>query len=149
LWERLASLLGLQNRSNRVLDDAVHRQSVWGDVATGAALGPVFSSCSPTYALIVAAILPVSFAEGVLYVTVYAVGLAATLLLIAVLGRAFAAKLGWLANPDGWFRRAVGIVFVVVGITVVTGADKWVQATILELGWYDPIAALEAVLGVG
>lgn len=149
LWERLATLLGLQNRSNRLLDDSVNRQSVWGDIATGAALGPVFSSCSPTYALIVAAILPVSFAEGVLYVTVYAVGLAATLLLIAVLGRAFAAKLGWLANPHGWFRRGVGIVFVVVGIAVVSGADKWLQATILELGWYDPIAALEGVLGVG
>ena len=149
IWESLSTRLGLGNRSNRVLDSSVQRQSVWGDVLTGAALGPVFSSCSPTYALIVATVLPVSFAEGLLYVTLYAVGLAIPLLLIALAGRTAARRLGWLADPRGWFRRSMGVLFIIVGIVVIVGADKALQTLILDLGWYDPIADLEGVLRGG
>ena len=49
----------------------------------GAALGPVFSSCSPTYALIVATVLPQSFLSGLFYISVYVIGLALMLLLVA------------------------------------------------------------------
>ncbi|MDO9589667.1 MAG: cytochrome c biogenesis protein CcdA, partial [Microcella sp.] len=116
IWESLSTRLGLGNRSNKVLDSSVQRQSVGGDVLTGAALGPVFSSCSPTYALIVATVLPVSFAEGLLYVSLYAVGLAIPLLLIALAGRSAARRLGWLADPRGWFRRTMGVLFIIVGV---------------------------------
>jgi cytochrome c-type biogenesis protein len=149
LWDRLSTALGLQARSGAMLDRSVSRQSTTGDILTGAALGPVFSSCSPTYALIVAAVLPVSFAEGVLYVTAYAVGLAGMLLLIALLGRGLVRRLGWLANPGGWFRRTIGAIFVLVGIAVITGFDKQLQAWILDAGLYDPIAGLEELIGGG
>ncbi len=149
IWESVSTRLGLGNRSNQVLDSSVQRQSVWGDVLTGAALGPVFSSCSPTYALIVATVLPVSFAEGLLYVTLYAIGLAVPLLLIALAGRSAARRLGWLADPRGWFRRSMGVLFIIVGIVVIIGADKALQTLILDLGWYDPIADLEGVLRGG
>lgn len=149
LWERVSTRLGLGDRSNRALDASVQRQSVGGDILTGAALGPVFSSCSPTYALIVAAVLPVSFAEGLLYVTLYAIGLAIPLLLIALAGRSAARRLGWLADPRGWFRRSMGVLFIIVGIVVIVGADKALQTLILDLGWYDPIAELEGVLQGG
>lgn len=149
LWDRLSTALGLQARSGEFLDRSVSRQSVTGDVLTGAALGPVFSSCSPTYALIVAAVLPVSFAEGVLYVTAYAIGLAAMLLLIALLGRGLVRRVGWLANPGGWFRRVIGAIFVLVGIAVITGFDKQLQTWILDAGLYDPIAGLEELIGSG
>jgi cytochrome c biogenesis protein CcdA len=149
IWESISTRLGLGSRSNQVLDSSVQRQSVWGDVLTGAALGPVFSSCSPTYALIVATVLPVSFAEGLLYVTLYAIGLAVPLLLIALAGRSAARRLGWLADPRGWFRRSMGVLFIIVGIVVIIGADKALQTLILDLGWYDPIADLEGVLRGG
>lgn len=149
LWDRLSTALGLQARSGEFLDRSVSRQSVTGDILTGAALGPVFSSCSPTYALIVAAVLPVSFAEGVVYVTAYAVGLAAMLLLIALLGRGLVRRLGWLADPGGWFRRAIGATFVLVGIAVITGFDRQLQTWILDAGLYDPIAGLEELIGGG
>ena len=149
LWDRVSSALGLGARSGAMLDRSVRRQSFGGDILTGAALGPVFSSCSPTYALIVAAVLPVSFAEGVAYVIAYAIGLAGMLLLIALLGRRLVRRLGWLANPDGWFRRAIGVVFIAVGIIVITGFDKQLQTWILDAGLYDPIAGLEEVIGAG
>lgn len=149
IWESLSTRLGLGARSNRALDASVQRQSVAGDILTGAALGPVFSSCSPTYALVVATVLPVSFAEGLLYVTLYAIGLAIPLLLVALAGRSAARRLGWLADPRGWFRRTMGVLFVIVGLAVIVGGDKALQTLILDLGWYDPIADLEGVLRGG
>ncbi|NYF16909.1 cytochrome c biogenesis protein CcdA [Microbacterium sp. AK009] len=149
IWDRISTLFRLQARTSTALDRSVERQSFTGDILTGAALGPVFSSCSPTYALIVAAVLPVSFAEGVTYVFAYALGLAGTLLLIALLGRRVVQRLGWMAKPDGWFRRAIGAVFVLVGIAVITGFDKQLQTWILDAGLYDPIARFEEWIGAG
>ena len=131
------------NRANAALDRSYRRGGVGGDILLGAALGPTFSSCSPTYALILATVLPVSFGEGLLYIVVYALGLAIALLLVAFLGQAFARKLGWLSSPSGWFRRVVGILLVIVGLAVILGLDKQFQAFVLEQGWYDPIQQFE------
>ncbi|MEO5920454.1 MAG: cytochrome c biogenesis protein CcdA [Pseudolysinimonas sp.] len=143
LWERVMTATGLQNRANRALDSSHSRSGLGGDILLGAALGPTFSSCSPTYALIVAAVLPVSFGEGLVYIVLYAIGLAVTLLLVAFLGRGFARRLGLLSNPKGWFRRVVGILLVVVGLAVILGLDREFQAFVLEQGWYDPIQKFE------
>jgi cytochrome c-type biogenesis protein len=143
LWERVMTVTGMQNRANAALDRSYRRGGIGGDILLGAALGPTFSSCSPTYALILATVLPVSFAEGLLYIVFYAVGLAVTLLLVAVLGQTFARKLGWLSSPSGWFRRVVGITLLVVGLGVILGLDKQLQAFVLEQGWYDPIKQFE------
>lgn len=143
LWERAMAATGLQNRANAALDRSYRRGGLGGDILLGAALGPTFSSCSPTYALILATVLPASFAEGLAYIVVYAIGLAIALLLVALLGQAFARKLGWLSSPSGWFRRTVGILLVVVGLAVILGLDKQLQAFVLEQGWYDPIRQFE------
>jgi cytochrome c-type biogenesis protein len=143
LWEKVSSRSGLFVRSNKALGSAYKQRGVGGAVLIGAALGPVFASCSPTYALIVATVLPASFAQGTLYLLAYAVGLAATLLLIAFAGQAVVAKLRWLGNPNGWFKRTVGVLFVAVGVMVLFGLDKDFQAYVLEQGWYDPISGLE------
>ncbi|GAA1855254.1 cytochrome c biogenesis CcdA family protein [Microbacterium koreense] len=147
LWDRVSAAAGLGSKSNAMLDKSIARGSIGGDILTGAALGPVFSSCSPTYALIVATVLPVSFAEGVVYVIAYAVGLGGMLLAIALLGRTVVRKMGWLADPEGWFRRTIGILFVLVGIAVIIGFDKQLQTWILDSGLYDPIERLEEILG--
>ncbi|MEO5627999.1 MAG: cytochrome c biogenesis protein CcdA [Candidatus Saccharimonadales bacterium] len=142
-WEKLLAGSGLSNHSNKVLGKAYQKKGLLGAVLIGAALGPVFSSCSPTYALIVAAVIPVSFAKGLLYLIAYAVGLSATLLLVAYLGQVFVTKLRWLSNPNGWFKRLIGILFIVVGLLVMFGVDKKVQTYVLERGWYDPVSRLE------
>jgi cytochrome c-type biogenesis protein len=143
LWERAMLVTGLQNRANATLDRSYRRGGLWGDLLLGAALGPTFSSCSPTYALILVTVLPVSFAEGVVYVVAYAIGLGVTLLLVAFLGQAFARRLGWLSKPGGVFRRVVGVLLIVVGLAVIFGLDKAFQAFVLEQGWYDPIEQFE------
>ena len=143
LWDAVMTATGIQRRANQALDRSYRRGGLLGDILLGAALGPTFSSCSPTFALVMATVLPASFGAGVLYVTVYAVGLSATLLLVGFLGATFARRLGWLSRPDGWFRRTIGALFILVGLAVILGIDHQVQAFLLEQGWYDPMARFE------
>ncbi|GLI28999.1 hypothetical protein ARHIZOSPH14_32410 [Agromyces rhizosphaerae] len=145
-WERIQLATGLQAGGGRLLDAGYRRGGLGGDVMLGAALGPAFSSCSPTYALIVATVLPASLAEGTLYVSMYAVGLALALLLIGLAGQGLARRLGWLADPNGWLRRTVGVLLVIVGVGVVLGLDKQLQTFVLDQGWYAPIEELERSL---
>lgn len=146
LWEKAALKTGLATGPNRFLASSAQMQGTTRDVLIGASLGPIFSSCSPTYALIVASILPATFFKGFVYLLSYAAGLSLMLLLIALLGQAFVRRLGWLANPYGWFRKIVGILFIIVGVSVLFGLDKKAQTFVLDRGWYDPVSRLEKAL---
>lgn len=145
-WEWVAGLLRLQQRSGGAMQAANRSNGLRKDILLGTSLGPVFSSCSPTYALIVAAVLPESFARGLAYLVAYALGLASVLLLIAIAGQSVVERLKWASNPRGWFRRSIGIIFIVVGLSVLLGLDKDFQAYVLDQGWYDPIMKLEQAL---
>lgn len=145
-WEKIALKTGLYGGANKLMGKSFGKKGVAGDALMGFALGPVFNSCSPTYALIVATVLPASFLTGFSYLLAYAVGLAGILLLIAYAGQSAVSKLGWLSNPSGWFRRVIGILFIAVGLSVVFGLDKKLQTFVLEQGWYDPISRLERSL---
>lgn len=147
-WEKLMVATKLPISSNKLLGRTVGKDGVGKDILTGAALGPVFSSCSPTYALIVAVVLPESFGRGLLYLVAYALGLAAVLLLVAIAGQAAVRRLGWLSDPSGWFRRVMGILFIIVGLAVLFGIDKKIQTYVLDNGWYDPIMTLELRLNI-
>jgi cytochrome c biogenesis protein CcdA len=144
LWEPLGARLNIA--SGQLLGRAGQKRGYGGAVLTGAALGPVFNSCSPTYAFILAAVLPSSFAAGLGSIVAYAVGLGLMLLLIGLLGQRLIAKLGWAANPNGWFRRTLGVLFILVGIFVATSLDRQLQTYIIDQGWYDPIAEFERSL---
>lgn len=143
LWEHIPLVNQLNLGSNKLLGKSYSKKNIGGDVLIGVSLGPVFSSCSPTYALIVASLLPLSFIQGLLYLFVYAIGLAATLLLIAYAGQSVVTKLHWLSNPNGWFRRSIGLIFIVVGLVILFGLDKKFQSFVLDRGWYNPISNLE------
>lgn len=146
-WERLSGRLNLAARTGKVFQQGKEEGGIGGQILIGAALGPAFNSCSPTYALIVATVLPASFAEGFAYLLAYAVGLAGALLMVAYLGQGVVRKLGWLADPHGTFRKVIGVLFLLVGVGVLFGLDRSIQTFILEQGWYDPIAELEQQLG--
>jgi cytochrome c biogenesis protein CcdA len=143
IWANLSTKLNLQQGSDALLEKTSHKRGIAGDFLMGAALGPVFNSCSPTYALIVAIILPRSFGEGLAHLTAYALGLGLILFAVAVLGRSVTQKLRVFANPNGWFRKTVGILFILVALLLITGYDKKFQTYVLENGWYDPISSFE------
>mgnify|MGYP001567100695 CR=1 FL=1 len=142
VWEHVAG--SLNARSAQLLQKASTSSTDYRrDILLGLALGPVFNSCSPTYALIVATVLPAAPLTGLLYLTSYVLGLSVALLLVAKLGQALVTRLGWAANPRGWFHRIVGILLIVTGVTIVFGLDKQFQAYVLEQGWYDAVSGLE------
>lgn len=143
LWETIMAKTGLQNRSNRLLGNIDSSNPIMRDILIGAALGPVFNSCSPTYALIVAVILPASFGVGLGYLLAYVTGLGVVLLLLSIFGRTLINKIKWMSKPNGWFQRALGIVLIVIGSMIVFGLDKQLQAFVLEQGWYDAIMRIE------
>jgi cytochrome c-type biogenesis protein len=146
LWESISSKTKFYTKSNKSLGGTLSKKGTIGAILTGLALGPVFSSCSPTYAFIVATVLPTSFGLGFIYLIAYALGLSSALLLVAYVGQSFIQKLGWLTDPRGWFSKALGILFILVGISVLFGVDKRIQVFVLEKGWYGPIATLEEKL---
>lgn len=132
LWESISMRLSLQSRSTPLLSKAREREGKVGGILTGAALGPVFSSCSPLYAYVIVTVLPASFGEGLALLFAYALGLCGTLLAVALVGQRLIKSAGWAVNPEGLFRRSLGWIFILVGLVIITGLDKDLQTWILE-----------------
>lgn len=132
LYERLLVALHLQLGNSGLLRTGMHKQGYLGPILIGAALGPVFTSCSPVYAYILATVLPVHFAEALVYMFAYILGLSITLLLIGLIGQRFVRNIRWMSNPRGWFQRGVAVLFILVGVLIVTGGNvrlqTWVSA---------------------
>ncbi len=145
LWETIVTKLNIPALTNAA-SNRTKSGSLASDVLVGASLGPVFNSCSPTYALIVAAILPASFTSGLLYLFFYCLGLGIGLFIIAIFGRALTQKLRWTADPHGAFRKIIGVIFVVIGIGIILGIDKSVQTLIIDAGFYKPVESIEKSL---
>lgn len=137
LWEKMALALKLQNTSDSLLHSSQTKQGIIGPILVGASLGPVFSSCSPTYSLILATIFPVSFVQGSIYLLVYIAGLVLMLGLIAAFGYALTQRLRFLINPNGVFRKSMGILFILLGLAIFTGIDKKIETGILDIGFFD------------
>lgn len=137
LWEKLSFKLGLSDSSNKFLNSASHKKGLLKDILTGVALGPVFSSCSPTYFLILATVLPESFINGVIALIIYSVGLSLSLFLVSILGQKLVKKLKWATNPEGLFKKVLGVLFILVALAIYTGVDKKIEAAILDSGFFD------------
>ncbi len=133
LYEKVISKLGIQSRSQRLLGKSTqNKDSILGPIITGAALGPVFSSCSPVYAYIIATILPGSFAEAMAYIVSYVLGLSIALLAIGILGQRFVHKIKWATNPSGAFQRVIAVLFILVGLLVFTNSARAVQTWVSQ-----------------
>ena len=136
LWEG-QFMAKLSARSNILLGKGDQKKSFWGDVIMGAALGPVFSTCSPTYFIVLATVLPAQPLVGIVYLLAYTVGLCTSLFVVAFIGQKIMGKLDVAANPHGWFKKILGIIFVIVGLAIISGFDKKFEFTLLSAGIFD------------
>lgn len=133
LYARLMVQLHIEQSAQQVLGKGYSdKRRFIGPALTGAALGPVFSSCSPVYAYILATVLPASFAQAMVYVVSYILGLSLVLLGVGYYGQRFIGKIRFAANPKGWFQRVIAIIFILVGISIFTGYDKTFQVYVSE-----------------
>ncbi len=143
VWQAIVLRTGLALGSQRSLGRASSAKGPWGLIATGAALGPVFTSCSPVYALILAVVFPSSWLLGSLYLLAYIAGICAVLGAVSYFGARLTRRFGWALNEHSIFRKIIGILFVLIGISIMFGFDKLAQAWLLERGFYDGTSGLE------
>lgn len=131
IWSRITTFLHF-DRSSQTLDTTQNiESSTLRAIVTGAALGPVFSSCSPTYSLLLATVFPVSFLAGIGYTILYALGLAWMLLIIARGGRTVITKLRIFADERGYFRKSLGVLLILIGLFIVSGYEQKVESALL------------------
>ncbi|MGL5909954.1 MAG: cytochrome c biogenesis protein CcdA [Phycicoccus sp.] len=145
-WDRVSIAMGLSSGSARGLSAAGRRGGLGGAVLTGAALGPVFTSCSPLFAYLVVTVLPAEPGRGLVLLTGYVAGLVAVLLAVAVAGQRLVRRLRWAADPHSWFRRGLGALFVVLGVLIATGLMQDVEVWVLE---NSPVAPWEIGADLG
>lgn len=128
VWEKLMIALNWQAASQRFLGKGEQNRGKYaGPVLIGVALGPIFASCSPTYAFILASVLPHSFVSGLIYLITYSLGLVLALLIMALAGRKFMSRFAWIVDTHSLFRRLVGIVFVLIGIAIIAGQEVKIE----------------------
>ena len=145
IWEKIPFVAKMNVSSNKLLATGYLKQSFWGDVIIGASLGPVFSTCSPTYFVILATVLPQSFFLGFIDLIAYAVGLSGMLLLVAFIGQKIVGRLEGLSDTHGWFKRTLGALFIALGIMIIFGLNKVIELKIASSGTFD-ITKLEQSL---
>lgn len=137
LWGKINLSLGLSTSSDKLMNKAAKKRSFIGDILLGASLGPVFSSCSPTYAIIIATILPLDLFTGVVNLLAYILGLALVLIIVSIFGQKVIKNAKWAVNPNGLFKRVIGVIFIIIGISIFTGFDKKFETFLLDQGILD------------
>lgn len=135
LWTKVPFVNKLSILSNKVVGVGYQKKSYKGDILIGLALGPVFTTCSPTYLFIIATTLPASFVVGLAYLIGFTFGLAIALLLIAYFGQKIINKVSEHTQATGRIKQALGILIVVVGILILTGYEKKIETLILDSGY--------------
>lgn len=132
LWTSISLKLNLVGKAEGNLSKNYQRKSFFEPVLTGFALGPVFSSCSPTYLFIVSVLLPKSLFVGLTNLLVYCFGLGLVLILVSLGGQKVISKLRWASNPNSVFRKVIAVLFIITGLLIFTGFDKKLEAAILK-----------------
>lgn len=125
----------LKHASEKALFTQSKKEGYLPMILMGAALGPVFASCSPTYFLILGTVLPASFFVGLLNLVVYALGLSLVMFVVAFAGQKALGKLNIVSDPKGKFKKGLGVLFLLVAIMILTGIDKKIEVAILDSGF--------------
>ncbi len=134
VWYRIPGVGKLSQASNRAVGTGSLKKSFWGDVVVGAALGPVFSTCSPTYFIILATVLPVSFGLGIVYLSAYALGLALALFCISLVGQSMLNKIADKVSDGSVFKKVIGGIIILVAVLIITGVDKKIETYLVSRG---------------
>lgn len=135
LWSRIPFVQKLNILSNKAIGTGYQKENYSGDALIGLALGPVFTTCSPTYLFIIATILPAGFLLGFVYLFGFTIGLAISLLLIAYFGGQLVNKITIHMGAANRVKQFFGALIILVGIAILTGYDKKIESAILDSGY--------------
>lgn len=107
------------------------------DILLWASLGPIFASCSPTYALLLSVVFPQSIFAGITYTLIYSLWFALFLLLLAYGGRAMIRKFSRAANPQWSFKKWLWFLLIATWVLIVSWYMKKLEVAILDAGFFD------------
>jgi peptide methionine sulfoxide reductase msrA/msrB len=134
-WARIPYVNQISLISNKAVGTGYQKKSYTGDMMIGLALGPVFTTCSPTYLFIIATVLPAIFITGFIYLIGFTIGLAVSLLLIAYFGQQIVNRITAHMQTAGKLKQIFGVLIILVGIAILTGYDKKIESFILDSGY--------------
>jgi len=135
IWTSVPLVKRLSIFSNKLVGTGYKKKNYKGDMLIGFALGPVFTTCSPTYLFIIATTLPASFIVGFIYLLGFTFGLALALILIAYFGQTIINKVTEHMKTTGRIKKMFGVLIIIVGILILTGYDKKIETFILDSGY--------------
>ncbi len=111
------------------------KTGLWGQAAIGALLGIVWAPCvGPTLgAAIALAAEGRDLGEVALVMTAFGLGIASVLMVIAVVARStFTRWRGRMMMAGGRGKAALGILLLLIGIAILTGFDRQIEAFVLD-----------------
>jgi cytochrome c biogenesis protein CcdA len=117
--------------------------SLGGAFAVGGLLGMVWSPCSgPMLASALTIVATEGGAlRGTLVLGVFGLGAATVLVAAAYASRAgFGRVRGWVMTHMDRVKRAFGVLVLLLGVAILLGGDKWLEAQLLRVmpqGWID------------
>ncbi len=146
LWSRITFLQNITNLANGVMGVGRQKNSYVGDMMTGTVLGPVFTTCSPTYLYIIATVIPIGIVEGTIYLLGFTAGLAFSLVLIAIYGGVLVKKITNHMTATVNIKRGFGVLIILVGLAIMSGYDKRIETAILDAGYGATIKIEESLI---
>ena len=146
LWTKIPLIQKFSLFSNKALGTGYQKKSYKGDMLVGFALGPVFTTCSPTYLFIIATVLPASAVVGLVYLLGFTFGLALSLLLIAYFGQRIVNAVSAHMQTASRIKQIFGALIMLVGVLVLTGYDKKLETAILDSGYGATIQLEDALI---
>lgn len=126
IWEKISMLLHL-DRANQLAEVAGDKQGFWGDILLGASLGPIFASCSPTYALLLSTVLPVNLSLWLISMIVYALGFGWFLYVLVKGWKSVIRKFYGVSDSNSRLKRILGIILIITWVLIATGAMEKIQ----------------------
>ncbi len=121
-WHRIMHKIKFEQKTWAIASWATH--TIWGDIVVWVILGPLLQSCSPTYGILLANILPGNYLRWVINIIAYVLWLGTTLLLLIYGGRKIIKKIGRIVQPHGVFKRILWVIIVFLWFFIVSGYDK-------------------------
>ncbi|MCC6248347.1 MAG: cytochrome c biogenesis protein CcdA [Rubrivivax sp.] len=143
LNERFTHLMSPMATRANVATSRFQAGSLGGAFAIGGLLGMVWSPCSGP--MLASALTIVASEGGALRGTVvlgvFGLGAASVLVAAAYASRAgFGRVRGWVLTHMGRVKRGFGVLVLLLGVAILLGGDKWLEAQLIHLmpqGWID------------
>lgn len=143
LWVHISYKLWFEKNSHLALEKANKKKWILWSIFLWAALGPVFSSCSPTFLLIISIVLKENFFVWFINIILYILWLSFVLFLIVIFWQKIINKLKIVADSWGLFKKILWIIFIIIWFSILFWLDKKIEGSIVKSWILDWILEFE------